>query len=72
VSGRVRLACAVVGALNAALLGSLLVGLLTGDGYHVGGPREPIHPAFAILTVAYLVSNVAAIFASLAQRSSGE
>lgn len=68
-SGRVRLACAAVGVLNAALLGTLLASLLTGDGYHTAHAREPIHPAFAILSVAWLASNVAAIFASLAERA---
>jgi hypothetical protein len=45
--------------LNFALLGTLIISLLTGDGYHAAHPKEPIHPAFAILSVAWLLATFA-------------
>jgi hypothetical protein len=56
-----RFFCWIAGAVNLALLISLVIALLTGDGFHKGGPREPIHPAFAILSVAWLLATCVAI-----------
>jgi hypothetical protein len=49
--------CWSVAALNLSLLVGLTIGLLTGDGYHSASAKEPIHPAFAILSVAWLLAT---------------